>query len=114
MAESLRLFQHISNSPYFKRSGIILLFTEMERFRDKLSSGYSPIHRHFPDYQGSPCDIEAAQSFLAQKFKCLVQRPDVYVYIHYVNSTDTNVFKKIHYSVADMIIHRTLNDVITG
>ena len=57
-------FESISNSHYFRRTDFILLFTQMDEFREKISSGFSSIQRHFPDYNGAPTDVEAAQAVL--------------------------------------------------
>lgn len=99
------LFEHITNSSYFKRSDILLLFTQMERFREKISSGHSPIHRHFPDYQGSPSDIEAAKNFFAEKFSRCIRCPDPHMElsVRYVNSMDMDVVREIVMLVQTMI-----------
>lgn len=112
MHEALMLFESISNSKYFERSAFILFLNKIDLFREKISSGMSPISKHFPDYTGKPNDIEAGQTFFAEKFKNLVRAPKKEVYVHYTNATDTDLLKKTMASVQDMIVQRNLNALI--
>ena len=106
------LFESIANSKYFEKSALILFLNKIDLFRDKLSTGMSPISRHFPEYRGKDTDIVAAQEFFAEKFKNLVRQPNKEVYVHYTNATDTDLLKKTMASVQDMIVQRNLNQLI--
>jgi guanine nucleotide-binding protein subunit alpha len=39
MRRSLALFERIINNPYFTRTSIILFFTKLDIFRDKVTTG---------------------------------------------------------------------------
>jgi guanine nucleotide-binding protein subunit alpha len=112
MTEALMLFEQISNSSYFSKSALLLFLNKMDLFREKLSSGMSPIHKYFPDYHGKVTDVPAAQEFFANRFKALVRNPTKEVYVHYTNATDTDLLKKTMDSVQDMIVQRNLNQLI--
>jgi len=112
MHEALMLWESISNSKYFEKSALILFLNKIDLFREKLSSGMSPITKHFPDYHGKNTDVDAAQSFFANKFRNLVRNSNKEVYIHYTNATDTDLLKKTMASVQDMIVQRNLNQLI--
>jgi len=112
MHEALMLFESIANSKYFEKSALILFLNKIDLFREKLSSGMSPISRYFPDYHGGPNDVIASQEFFAEKFKGLVRQSSKEVYVHYTNATDTDLLKKTMASVQDMIVQRNLNQLI--
>ena len=112
MHEALMLFESIANSKYFEKSALILFLNKIDLFREKLSSGMSPISRYFPDYHGKPNDVTASQEFFAEKFKGLVRQSSKEVYVHYTNATDTDLLKKTMASVQDMIVQRNLNQLI--
>ncbi|KAF2502610.1 guanine nucleotide binding protein, alpha subunit [Lophium mytilinum] len=112
MHEALMLFESISNSRYFEKSALILFLNKIDLFREKISSGMSPINKIFPDYTGKITDIEAGQEFFANKFRNLVRQQKKEVYVHYTNATDTDLLKKTMASVQDMIVQRNLNALI--
>lgn len=112
MHEALMLFESISNSRYFERSALILFLNKIDLFREKMSSGMSPINKHFPDYYGKPTDVAGASEFFADKFRNLVRQPNKEIYVHYTNATDTDLLKKTMDSVQDMIVQRNLTQLV--
>jgi guanine nucleotide-binding protein subunit alpha len=112
MNEALLLFGQIANSRYFVRAALILFLNKMDLFREKMTSGVSPISRYFPDYQGKTTDIQGGQKFFADKFKKLVKDHRKQIYIHYTNATDTNLLKVTMRSVQDMIVRQNLNSLV--
>jgi guanine nucleotide-binding protein subunit alpha, other len=114
MHEALMLFDSIADSRYFQKSALILFLNKIDLFREKLSSGMSPISKYFPDYHGGSTDVLAAQEFFAEKFRRCVRtrQPNKEVYVHYTNATDTDLLKKTMDSVQDMIVQRNLNMLI--
>lgn len=112
MHEALMLFESIANSRYFERSALILFLNKIDLFREKLSSGMSPINKHFPDYTGRPTDVVGAREFFANKFRNLVRQPGKDIYVHYTNATDTDLLKKTMESVQDMIVQRNLTALV--
>lgn len=112
MYEALMLFESIANSKYFERSALILFLNKIDLFREKLSSGMSPLSRYFSDYHGRNDDVRQAQQFFADKFRNLVRNKGKEVYVHFTNATDTDLLKKTMQSVQDMIVQRNLNQLI--
>lgn len=112
MYEALMLFESIANSKYFERSALILFLNKIDLFREKLSSGMSPLSRYFSDYHGRNDDLRGAQQFFADKFRNLVRNKGKEVYVHFTNATDTDLLKKTMQSVQDMIVQRNLNQLI--
>jgi guanine nucleotide-binding protein subunit alpha, other len=112
MNEALLLFGQIANSRYFVRAALILFLNKMDLFREKMSTGISPINRYFPDYHGKTTDLHAGQKFFADKFKKLIKDHRKEIYIHYTNATDTNLLKVTMRSVQDMIVRRNLNSLV--
>jgi guanine nucleotide-binding protein subunit alpha, other len=112
MHEALMLFESIANSRYFDRSALILFLNKIDLFREKLSSGMSPINKHFPDYMGRSTDVHAASEFFADKFRNLVRSPNKVIYVHYTNATDTDLLKKTMDSVQDMIVQSNLTALV--
>jgi guanine nucleotide-binding protein subunit alpha len=112
MQEALMLFESIANSKYFEKSALILFLNKIDLFREKVTSGKSPIREHFPDYTGADKDIDAGQDFFARKFKNLVRDPGKEAYVHFTNATDTNLLDKTMKSVQDMIVQRNLHQLM--
>ncbi|KAE9963504.1 hypothetical protein BLS_007169 [Venturia inaequalis] len=115
MHEALMLFESIANSKYFERSALILFLNKIDLFTEKVRSNISPIDKWFPDYRGpqkGQDPVDAAKTFFAEKFKCLVRTPNKQVYVHYTNATDTNLLAKTMSSVQDMIVQRNLQNLI--
>ena len=62
LQDSLRLFESVVNSRWFRRTSIILLLGESDVFKTKL--GRAPLERYFPDYTGGPDTNKAAKYIL--------------------------------------------------
>jgi guanine nucleotide-binding protein subunit alpha len=112
MAEALFLFDQIANSQYFTKSALILFLNKIDLFREKITSGMSPIYRYFPDYRGPEEEVEPGEKFFADKFRKLVKDHKKETYVNYTNATDTNLLKVTMRSVQDMIVQRNLNTLI--
>ncbi len=50
MIESLKLFESICNSKWFKETSVILFLNKVDIFQQKIET--SPISTYFPEYQG--------------------------------------------------------------
>ena len=111
MREALMLFQQIVNSHYFRNAAIILFLNKMDLFKEKIRSGMSPISRSWPEYKGSPRDVDAGKVFFANKFRDVVKQ-NKEVYVHYTNATDTTLLKITMKSVQDMILQQNLKTLV--
>jgi guanine nucleotide-binding protein subunit alpha len=112
MHEALMLFESTANSVHFEKSGIILMLSDVDRFREKIESGLSPVQRYFPDYCGKSCDVAASQEFFLDKFRGLVRNPSKEVYFHFISVHDTDILEKIRMSTQDIIVQRVLESLI--
>ncbi|KAL2854921.1 guanine nucleotide binding protein, alpha subunit [Aspergillus pseudoustus] len=110
MHEAMMLFESLVNGEWFKRKPIILFLNKIDLFKDKLE--ISPISKHFPDYNDSNTDFDAAAKYFADRFRGINRIPDREIYIHYTNATDTTLLKATMDSVQDMIIQKNLHTLI--
>lgn len=106
----MMLFESLVNGQWFKRKPVILFLNKMDLFKNKMS--YSPVSKHFPDFQGPEDDFEAASMFFSQRFKGMTRIPEREIYVHETNATDTTLLKATMESVQDMIIQKNLNSLI--
>lgn len=82
MLESLTLFSSISNSKWFTKSPIILLFTKSDKFPEHLRN--FSLADVFPDFLDG-FDVEAAESFITDKFVALVPQAKKPVCVGYTS-----------------------------
>jgi len=112
LQEALMQFKQVANSKYFEKAVLILFLDGVRLFLEKIVSGIAPLSRYFPDYQGKENDPGAAQEFIAGKFRSVVWGINKEVYIHYTDSSDTNLVKKTMNSVKDTIMQRNLASLL--
>ncbi|PGG97374.1 hypothetical protein AJ80_09714 [Polytolypa hystricis UAMH7299] len=110
MHEAMMLFEALVNGEWFKRKPVILFLNKVDLFKEKVL--YSPVKRHFPDYNGQEGDYDAAAKYFADRFRGMTRVPEREIYIHYTNATDTTLLKATMDSVQDMIIQKNLNNLI--
>ena len=101
MEESLELFRRLMSHEYFKPP-VILLLSELDQFREKLSS--SPVSQYFPDYIGAQDDSKAVLEFFADKFLTIGRDGDRDVHVYCANLLDTNNFPSILKEIEASII----------
>ncbi|KAI2866634.1 hypothetical protein CBS12448_930 [Aspergillus niger] len=101
MHEAMMLFESLVNGEWFKRKPIILFLNKIDLFKGKLH--VSPVSNHFPDYNGSNTDFDAAARYFADRFRGINRIPDREIYIHYTNATDTTLLKATMDSVTYII-----------
>ena len=65
LQDSLRLFESVVNSRWFRRTSIILLLGESDAFKTKL--GRAPLEHYFPEYTGGP-DVNKAAKYILWRF----------------------------------------------
>jgi guanine nucleotide-binding protein G(i) subunit alpha len=61
MDESIRLFEELVNSKWFKNTAFVLWLTKQDQFAEKMK--VSPVSDYFPDFEGGKEDVEAAIEF---------------------------------------------------
>ena len=83
MTESLQLFEIICKSKFFPGVPILLVFTKLDLFREKLTR--VPLSDHFPEYEGAG-DANSAISFFRNKFFALNPPKSRALYLSTVDS----------------------------
>ncbi|KAJ7864609.1 guanine nucleotide binding protein, alpha subunit, partial [Mycena olivaceomarginata] len=108
MRRSLALFERIINNPYFTRTSIILFFTKLDIFRDKVTTGKAPLERHFPEYIGGP-DVNKAAKYVLWRFM-QQNRARLSVYPHLTQATDNSCTRLVLAAVKETILQNALKD----
>ncbi|KAI9706876.1 MAG: hypothetical protein M1820_004655 [Bogoriella megaspora] len=95
LQEALVLFESVINSRWFARCAIVLFFTKVDLFKEKIMSGQSKISENFPDYNGQPTDTQVAQVFFMDKFTKLAEAANAkkILYVHFINLLDCRMTK---------------------
>ncbi|KAJ7853777.1 G-protein alpha subunit-domain-containing protein [Mycena olivaceomarginata] len=108
MRRSLALFERIINNPYFTRTSIILFFTKLDIFRDKVTTGKAPLERHFPEYIGGP-DVNKAAKYVLWRFM-QQNRARLSVYPHLTQATYNSCTRLVLAAVKETILQNALKD----
>jgi len=104
--ESLKLFEAIANSQWFKNSTVILFFNKTDLFKEKLEN--VKFADYVPGYYGDNT-FESTSAFLKQKFLSLnKQYASKPVYAHFTCATDTKNMKFVFNTVSEVIIRNSL------
>lgn len=105
MHESIRLFDEICNSRWFKNTSIILFLNKRDLFEEKIQR--VDLKCCFPDYTGG-CDYDEGLAFIKAKFEGL-NKTDQVVYTQITCATDTDNIKFVFHAVQDVILRRSLS-----
>ena len=102
LQEGIQAVELLADSPWFISIAIIIVLTNADMFRTKLKS--SPLHVHFPAYQGPVGNSEAALQFISDLI--LHIRPDSgdKLFVHFMNNNDDadcikSVFRDVQHAV---------------
>lgn len=105
LQESIQAVELLANSRWFNTIAIIIVLINADLFRTKLKS--SPLHVHFPAYQGPEGDSEAALRFISDLFMRI--RPDSgeKLFVHFINNNDdTDCIKSVFRDVQHVILKK--------
>uniref|UniRef100_A0A0N5BCJ9 Guanine nucleotide-binding protein G(I) subunit alpha n=1 Tax=Strongyloides papillosus TaxID=174720 RepID=A0A0N5BCJ9_STREA len=107
MAESMRLFDSISNNRWFYDTSIILFLNKKDIFEEKIKR--SPLTKCFPEYKGSNTYEEAA-AYIQLQFENITKRKDSHkeTYTHFTCATDTNNVRFVFDAVTDIVMNDNL------
>ncbi|KAI9680402.1 MAG: hypothetical protein M1822_007160 [Bathelium mastoideum] len=103
MEDILCLFDSVVNSRWFSKSIPLVLFTKIDLFREKIASDRHPFKDTFPEYDGLSTDADAAQEFLAERFRGLCRDPQKLVRVMTVNLLDADSVEQVIESLADVV-----------
>lgn len=85
--EDLALFEQICSSKWLAITPILLLLSNTDVLKSKLSE--FPLADHFSDYTGSLTDLEAAKKFFRQRFLGLNQKHGMRIRVVFTDSVAT-------------------------
>lgn len=105
MHESILLFDTLCNSKWFVKTPFILFLNKIDVFEKKLVK--SPLKKYFPDYNGSPTNVDEALKFFELNFLKL-NRTNKPIYVHRTCATDTESMKFVLQAVTDIVIQDNL------
>jgi len=108
MHEAINLFDEICNSRWFKETSIILFLNKKDLFEQKIQK--VPVTEAFPEYDGAPHDMEAAQEYLQSQFESKNRSQEKEVYTHVTCATDTSNIAHVFNAVKDIIIKKSLRE----
>jgi len=105
MIESLKLFDEVCNSRWFKDSHIILILNMTDKFREKIKK-QNPRDFCFPDYDGG-CDYENALAYIEHQYlkKNTINRK---IYLQKTCATDTGNIRFAFNIIRDIVFHKPL------
>ena len=98
MTECLRLFKHLLETHWFKKSRIVLLLTKVDQLQSILS--YQPIQDCWPDYRGDPKSETDVIRYFTARFLSMNADRERLISVKCVNLIDEEA------------VHRLLEDEI--
>jgi len=108
MLESLKLFDEVCNSRWFKDSHIILFLNKTDLFKEKIKK-YDPKDFCFSDYEGG-LDYDKALGYIEEAFlnKNSINRK---IYIQKTCATDTGNIRFVFNVIRDIVFHKNLKEI---
>jgi len=108
MLESLKVFDDVCNSHWFKDSNIILFLNKMDLFKEKIKK-YDPKDYCFPDYDGG-LDYDKALAYIEQSFikKNSTNRK---IYIQKTCATDTGNIQFVFNVIRDIVFKKKIDEI---
>lgn len=105
MQESLKLFDEVCNSEFFRETAMILFLNKKDLFKDKIEQVHLSVC--FEDYTG-PMSYDEGIKFISKKFLAVNQNEDKNIYIHVTCATDTEQVEAVFNAVKDIVLRNAL------
>eukprot|EP00026_Physarum_polycephalum_P008575 Phypoly_transcript_08663.p1 GENE.Phypoly_transcript_08663~~Phypoly_transcript_08663.p1 ORF type:complete len:358 (+),score=63.37 Phypoly_transcript_08663:225-1298(+) len=105
MHDSLKLFEEVCNSEFFRETAMILFLNKKDLFKDKIERVHLSVC--FEDYTG-PNSFDEGIKFISKKFLAVNQNVDKNIYIHVTCATDTEQVEAVFNAVKDIILRAAL------
>ena len=84
---------------------MILFLNKVDIFEKKLTRVPINNDKYFPDYTGDPADLEAAKSYISDRFVSLNKNPDKRIRVHFTNVvSDASVVDLAFSAIRDSVI----------
>lgn len=101
IAESLKLFEEVTSSVWFKDTIIVLFLNKIDLFKDKIKK--SPLKNTYPDYTGGN-DFDKAITYIEDQYK-RVYGSNQTLYIKHTCAVDTDNIQHIFHSIKTSIFN---------
>lgn len=110
LAESLHLFEDVTNSDIFKKASIILFLNKTDLFERKLKT--VPLSQYYPSFQGGD-NFELACSFMQKRFQEVTAPSRANsIFIHFTCAVDTDSVGKIIKNLRQQLLTQTNSQYI--
>jgi hypothetical protein len=106
LVEALNLFEEICNSPFFRKTAMILFLNKRDIFNNKIMK--VNLSSYFPEYPGPDRDPITAQEWIREQFVSRNLTPGKIIYPHVTCATDTNNVAAVFNAVKETIIRKHL------
>jgi len=107
MAEALKVFEEILNSPWFKQTSMILFLNKRDLFAQKIKK--TQLKDYFPDYAGDN-SYEDAVNYIITIFHSKNVNPERTIYTHVTCATDPTNVQAVFNAVKDIVIKKSLQE----
>ena len=110
MVESMKLFQIIIESDFFRKTSIILFLNKKDLFKEKIQ--FSDLVDHFPEYDGPTHDPIAAGEFILKMYEHLNPVDVRQIFSHFTCATDTENMRTVFESVKKTILEQNIDEIL--
>eukprot|EP01106_Pelomyxa_sp_JSP_P006971 TRINITY_DN2139_c0_g2_i2.p1 TRINITY_DN2139_c0_g2~~TRINITY_DN2139_c0_g2_i2.p1 ORF type:complete len:153 (-),score=15.51 TRINITY_DN2139_c0_g2_i2:133-591(-) len=100
MHESLKLFDEVCNSPWFRSTTIILFLNKRDLFEQKIRK--TPLTVCFPEYKG-PSTYEAGVEYIKNQFLSK-NHTKKQIFTHVTCATDTKLVQQLFTDVKQIVV----------
>ena len=108
MKESLKIFNHVCNNKWFKKSLMVLIFTKKDIFNQKLNQ--YQLKETFPHFSGSN-NFEETTKFLQHEFVSQSDNKKKKFLVYFLDSLDSENVKSTINSFVDDIFQNSAKEV---
>eukprot|EP01103_Thecamoeba_quadrilineata_P001046 TRINITY_DN10924_c0_g1_i1.p1 TRINITY_DN10924_c0_g1~~TRINITY_DN10924_c0_g1_i1.p1 ORF type:complete len:348 (+),score=67.12 TRINITY_DN10924_c0_g1_i1:113-1156(+) len=108
MHESMKLFDDLCNSKWFRDKSIILFMNKTDLFEDKIKTVDLKIC--FPSYTGG-MNYDEALKFITKEFEKLDTNKERQLFFHNTCATDTQNIKHVFKDVQSIILSEALDEI---
>lgn len=89
-------FQAVITADYYKDADMLVLFTNVDWFCEKIEAGERPIKQWFPEYQGHDLDADQGMDFFTDLYMRMNENSERVPTVEYTHERDANLLRKIH------------------
>jgi guanine nucleotide-binding protein subunit alpha len=109
MKESLLLFDAIVNSPWFRKTPVVLFLNKIDLFKEKIVR--VPLNVCFTNYTGQN-EVEEAKEYIRQRFIELPGDKAKAIYVHFTCAINTENVEVVFRVVKETLLREILNNFV--